>query len=126
MYLHTRLAFSFAVVNLLVAVLFGYRAFEAAWLISIDSVAAVTSLDREGVINNDALGAYHPSFGFTTEGPNRNRLADFIAGAAVSAAKSNAVAGIAVALFNAVVFGSMCVHRGTQRGSSAPARAGEV
>ena len=64
-------------------------------------------LDREDVINVDALKKFHPSRGFVSSDPMVHRITvpRYIAGPALLAERRNAALGVAVTAFNSLIAG---------------------
>jgi len=76
-----------------------------------------TQLDREGVINEDVLSKFHPSYGFAP-GNHRNSVPRYIAGDALRAERTNAGIGLAVACTN-VALGAWVLLAGRRSLASA-------
>lgn len=74
----------------------------------LDVRGRFTQLDRAGVINEQALEQFHPSYGFK-KGHIRNTVPRYIAGPALDAAHNNAFFAAFVALVNAIFCGFLLV-----------------
>jgi len=94
-------AVTFLVLNLLAALGFAILAFIVPALTDLDVRMRYTGLDREGVINTDALAKLHPSWGFTTE-DHRISVPRHIATPALAAERENALLGLFVSGLNAL------------------------
>ncbi len=92
----------FLVVNCLATLGFAFLLLIQPLSTDLDVRGRYTQLDREGVINQDALAKFHPSYGFTAAN-HRNSVPRYIAGPALRALRANAEIGLAVAATNLAV-----------------------
>jgi len=100
------------VVNCLALVGFTILLFVQPMFTELAVLGNYTQLDRGGVINEDALGEFHPDYGFTQE-HHRISVPWYIAGPALRAQWNNALAGITVVGVNlAVAVGFVLTGRG--------------
>ena len=99
--------------------IFSYLLVYSSMFTDLDVRMKFTALDRAGVINEEALGAFDTSFGFA-QGYIRNSVPRFIAGPALEKERRNALAGVCLAFINAFVAGAVWLHvRKTRPGSEA-------
>ncbi len=87
------------VVNCLAILGFAFLFLVQPLLTDLSVRGRYTELDRAGVINEDALAEFHPSYGFAP-GNYRNSVPRYIAGDALRAERTNGGIGLALACTN--------------------------
>ncbi len=90
------------VVNVLAILGFAFLLFVQPIFTELDVGMNYTQLDRAGVINADALAAFHPGYGFSAAN-HRHSVPRYVAGPALRAQQATAGIGFAIACLNLVV-----------------------
>ena len=86
--------------NTVMAIIFVLLATVRPAFTDLSVMGRYGNLDREGVINSEALKKFHPSYGFSE---SRRGVPRYIAGPALEAEKLNANVGAAAALANLIL-----------------------
>jgi len=101
--------------NIVALLACSYMFARALIFTNVDVRMNFVMLDRAGVINEEPLKEFNPSYGFA-EGHIRNSVPLFIAGPALDNEKRNALAGVFFAFFNTTIAGiAWLVFRKTEQ-----------